>query len=777
MSRLGETLVQQRDDVAPLVRRQYAQALIERGELPAAQSVLEALVPLVQEDPVEKLEVYGLIGRLHKQRYVEARLASDALRTRTLRKAIDAYLTVFDAKVPKTTWHGINVVALLKRAQRDNVTLPSTYPKPEALADEILRMLAVGRDEWGAATAAEAHLALGQIDRALDMLKEYVDSRRVDAFECNSTLRQLVEVWQLVEGTQAGVLLPVLRVALLERTGGRVDLSVGELQAATESTTTRKVTLERVFGDAKPQLVTWYEAAIARSRAVARIEDATGHGIGTGFLLRAADILPGNDRQRDELVLLTNAHVIGKTHPDALAPEDAVIRFEKLDGQQRTFKVQQLLFESPVAELDTTVVQLDGAVLGVEPLPLAAEVEPVFDAARPRHFFAIGHPLGGAMTLSAEDTLQVGWKMPRLHYRTPTDAGSSGSPIFNDQWQLVAIHHGGGDALNKLDGTGVYQANEAFWIHAVRARIAEQGSTPLASTPIKAPLREGVFVSYSHKDHEWLERLQIALAPLKEKLTLWDDTKIRAGAEWEREIEKGIDGARIAVLLVSQHFLASEFIGNKEIPRILNASRNSGLTVLWVPISATSYQHTFLRDLQAAYDPKHPLNKLSDADRDQVFVDIVEQILAAKSLSELQNALSVADHIGLAKSGMGGTRASLSEFGVQTKALDARIEVHGGRLQIITAAELQRLPDEQKQLISAKEGAMRAAYERYLINYPHITSADPSLRLAAQQAEALIKRDLCRELNGILDFVHSLGKDLNDHYQHVRFLCAQAGPA
>ena len=28
-----------------------------------------------------------------------------------------------------------------------------------------------------------------------------------------------------------------------------------------------------------------------------------------------------------------------------------------------------------------------------------------------------------------------------VHYKTPTDPGSSGSPVFNQKWQLVALHH------------------------------------------------------------------------------------------------------------------------------------------------------------------------------------------------------------------------------------------------------------------------------------------------------------------------------------------------
>jgi len=144
-------------------------------------------------------------------------------------------------------------------------------------------------------------------------------------------------------------------------------------------------------------------------------------------------------------------------------------------------------------------------------------------------------------------------------------------------------------------------------------------------------VRDQVFFSYSHKDREWLEKFQTMLKPLvrNKTITVWDDTQIRAGDRWKGEIQKALASAKVAVLLVSPHFLGSDFIAEHELPPLLNAAKEAGLTILWVSVSHCLYTAMEIAEYQAANEPARPLDSLSKSEQNRVIAEICEQIEAA----------------------------------------------------------------------------------------------------------------------------------------------------
>ncbi len=144
-----------------------------------------------------------------------------------------------------------------------------------------------------------------------------------------------------------------------------------------------------------------------------------------------------------------------------------------------------------------------------------------------------------------------------------------------------------------------------------------------------APVRNKVFISYSHKDVQWLDQLRSHLAAFEGTIDYWDDTQIDPGANWKNEIEAALRAAKVAVFLVTPTFLASRFIKAREMGPLLEAEAKEGLTVLWIAVRASNYEQTAIGNYQAVNDPAEPLNTLGSARRDREWVKVSRRILQA----------------------------------------------------------------------------------------------------------------------------------------------------
>jgi hypothetical protein len=172
--------------------------------------------------------------------------------------------------------------------------------------------------------------------------------------------------------------------------------------------------------------------------------------------------------------------------------------------------------------------------------------------------------------------------------------------------------------------------------------IGQSKSTPQRTTPEQAlpeklnrkqptQKRDQVFISYSHKDRIWLERLQVMLKPLirQGSIFLWDDTKITHGKPWKQEIESALASARVAILLVSSNFLASDFVAENELPSLLQAAEKEGLVILWLCLGHCLYRETELHRFQAVHDPSRPLSSRGRAQWEKVLVDLGQRVKEA----------------------------------------------------------------------------------------------------------------------------------------------------
>ena len=141
--------------------------------------------------------------------------------------------------------------------------------------------------------------------------------------------------------------------------------------------------------------------------------------------------------------------------------------------------------------------------------------------------------------------------------------------------------------------------------------------------------RTKVFISYSHADKEWLDRLKRHLKPLVREgnLDCWDDTHIRPGDDWKQEIQNALDTAQVAVLLISADFFASDFIDETELPPLLADAKAKGVRILPVIISASRFKRVpELARFQAVNPPDRPLDEMPRAEQEKVLERLAHTI-------------------------------------------------------------------------------------------------------------------------------------------------------
>lgn len=171
-----------------------------------------------------------------------------------------------------------------------------------------------------------------------------------------------------------------------------------------------------------------------------------------------------------------------------------------------------------------------------------------------------------------------------------------------------------------------FTQSQAEWIDSTMHSSSVAPSNGVPTTT--GGKRTKVFISYSHKDREWLTRLRPHLRPLeRDGAVVWDDSRIQAGTPWKAEIEAALASTKVAILLISADFLASDFIVNNELPPLLEAAKHDGATILSVIVRPCRFtQNTELSRFQAINDPAEPLVRMRAAKREDMFVKVADAV-------------------------------------------------------------------------------------------------------------------------------------------------------
>jgi len=228
---------------------------------------------------------------------------------------------------------------------------------------------------------------------------------------------------------------------------------------------------ERIIGGDELQPITYLERGAIAARAVARV-NLGPQGSGTGFLIAPR-------------VLITNNHVL----PDAVSARRALAQF-RYEIDLADTELAPINYRLAPDELFFTLPQLDYTVVAVEPtsqdnpaplsdfgcLPL---IETTGKVSEGEWLTVIQHPDGARKQICVRENQFLKRDNDVLWYSTDTKPGSSGSPVFNNDWFVVALHHAGvpekrnGEIQRNPDGSTKWIGNEGIRVSRIVQTLKE----------------------------------------------------------------------------------------------------------------------------------------------------------------------------------------------------------------------------------------------------------------------------------------------------------------
>jgi len=134
-----------------------------------------------------------------------------------------------------------------------------------------------------------------------------------------------------------------------------------------------------------------------------------------------------------------------------------------------------------------------------------------------------------------------------------------------------------------------------------------------------------IFISYSHEDTNFLNLLMTHLTYLEKHYSfeIWNDKKLKSGINWSDKIYEELKQSNIAILLISQHFLVSDFIIKVELPSILENVQSKGTRVIPIILSHCMFEdYKTLSIFQPINSPTIPLDSMNDSERNRIFKEL-----------------------------------------------------------------------------------------------------------------------------------------------------------
>lgn len=236
----------------------------------------------------------------------------------------------------------------------------------------------------------------------------------------------------------------------------------------------RRTRQSLIIGERDLLPVSFLQQGLSSARAVGLIRK-DGIPEGSGFLTHGG-------------LFITNHHVL----PEPPASGTVTVQFgfrqsetgEISDGRLYTLDAERFWLTSPTEAFDCTLIALGEALSGSgeTPLPLA------LNDRNDKHALGISlnlihHPGGAPQQLTLRNNALLARHEQFLHYEADSEGGSSGAPVFNDGWQLVALHHGAVEDGEKWVNEGIRLSALTDWL---------KGELPQLSADMQAQLMQAL---------------------------------------------------------------------------------------------------------------------------------------------------------------------------------------------------------------------------------------------------------------------------------------------
>ncbi len=256
------------------------------------------------------------------------------------------------------------------------------------------------------------------------------ESRYEERTEARAALRHTVSEGRLLDVDEPDRIAK--RLARLAPVAGRAATFPAEMLGADI------VVLERLIGTNDLMGAGFLARGAAAARSVARIlirsRPELIDGFGTGFL-----VAPG--------LLMTNNHVLGDpaTAAHSQAEFNHMLGADGVLGPSVPFGLEPATFFATDVALDFTVVAVAprAAGRGLEEFGWNPLIEAEGKVILHELLNIVQHPNGEPKQVALRENRLVDLVENFLHYEADTAQGSSGSPVFNDQWEVVGLHHSG----------------------------------------------------------------------------------------------------------------------------------------------------------------------------------------------------------------------------------------------------------------------------------------------------------------------------------------------